>query len=364
MKTKTSLKPFAGLVLALLPSIVLGGSNVQRYQIHNVGAVPGRAQSWTINAGCLNDRGDIVGWSNDGGAYDFTNDDAFFWSQRSGLVPLQGLPGAVTSAAFAINNRGQAVGISGEPSPDSLPVVWDHRGVSALPLPEGFSGGWGIAINDQGRAGGMLFTPEGLTRAVVWDRGEPRLLPKFPDERDGDAVFSIHSRGYIVGQSAAKPAMWYRNQVTPLGTMGGTWGLAMSVNSRGDSVGLAATPEDASIHGVLWSQGKAIDLTPDSTFGFANSINERGQIVGGIGDVNFEGQAALWENGQAILLNAVIPANSGWNLIEADCINQKGQIAGFGTLHGEIRAFLLTPIRNQECDDRPGRRSGEDHDRD
>lgn len=364
MKSKTSLKPLAALALTLLPSIVLGDSRDHAYQVENIGTVEGRAQSWTLNAACLNERGDIVGWSNDGGAYDFTNDDAFFWNRRTGLTPLQGLPGAVTSAAFAINNRGQAIGISGEPTPSSLPVIWDHRGVSALRLPEGFSGGWGIAINDQGRAGGMLFTPEGLTRAVVWDRGEPRLLPKLPDERDGDAVFSIHSRGYIVGQSAAKPAMWYRNQVTPLGTMGGTWGLAMSVNSRGDSVGFAATTDDASIHGVLWSRGQAIDLTPDSTFGFANSINERGQIVGGIGDANFEGQAALWEDGRAILLNSVIPPNSGWNLIEADCINQKGQIAGFGTFNGELRVFLLTPIRDRDREDRPGRRSGEDHDRD
>lgn len=364
MRINRAVNVSSTLALLLLPSMALGGTSVQRYQIENAGVVAGRSQSWTLNARCLNDRGDVVGWSNDGGAYDFENDDAFFWSKRSGLVSLEPLPGAVMSAAFAINNKRQAIGISGEPSPASLPVVWDHHGVSALPLPAGFSGGWGIAINDQGQAGGMLFTPDGLTRAVLWECGEPRLLPKVSEESDGDAVFSIHSRGYIVGQSAAKPAMWRRNQVISLGTAGGTWGLAMSVNSRGDAVGLAATPDDVSIHGLLWSKGKVIDLTPDSTFGFANSINDRGQIVGGIGDANFEGRAALWDDGRVILLNDVLPPNSGWNLIEADCINESGQIAGFGTLNGELRVFLLTPVRDRNHDHHPDRNPGNDDRRD
>lgn len=358
MNSNRTTQYLRALVLVLLPTAALGDSHAQRYQIQEIGVVNGRTQSWTLNARCLNDRGEVVGWSNDGGAYDFADDDAFLWSRRSGLVPLAGLPGAATTSASAINNRGQIIGMSGDLFPNVLPVVWDRQGVSALSLPSGYSGGWGIAINDQGQAGGTLFTPEGTTRAVVWHHGQPRLLPKLSDDSDGDAVFSIHERGYIVGQSAAKPVMWLRNQTIGLGTAGGTWGLAISVNSRGDTVGLAATPNDATVHGLLWRNGKIIDLTPDSTFGFANGINDRGQIVGGVGDANLEGRAALWENGTTTLLNSVLPPNSGWNLIEADSINEAGQIAGFGTLNGELRVFLLTPNRGQDRGDHPDRNPG------
>jgi probable HAF family extracellular repeat protein len=43
-------------------------------------------------------------------------------------------------------------------------------------------------------------------------------------------------------------------------------------------------------------------------------------------------------------LNSLIPANSGWLLKQASAINDAGQIAGYGTIHGETHAFLLTPM--------------------
>jgi probable HAF family extracellular repeat protein len=42
-------------------------------------------------------------------------------------------------------------------------------------------------------------------------------------------------------------------------------------------------------------------------------------------------------------LNNLIPAGSGWILVEATAINKAGQIAGVGTINGQTRAFLLTP---------------------
>jgi probable HAF family extracellular repeat protein len=42
-------------------------------------------------------------------------------------------------------------------------------------------------------------------------------------------------------------------------------------------------------------------------------------------------------------LNALIPANSGWELQGAVAINIAGQIVGVGTVNGQQHAFLLTP---------------------
>jgi probable HAF family extracellular repeat protein len=39
----------------------------------------------------------------------------------------------------------------------------------------------------------------------------------------------------------------------------------------------------------------------------------------------------------------MIPAGSGWVLIEAQGINASGQIVGMGTHNGQEHAYLLTP---------------------
>ena len=43
-------------------------------------------------------------------------------------------------------------------------------------------------------------------------------------------------------------------------------------------------------------------------------------------------------------LNSLIPANSGWVLINANAINNTGQITGYGVKDGHNHAFLLTPL--------------------
>jgi hypothetical protein len=55
------------------------------------------------------------------------------------------------------------------------------------------------------------------------------------------------------------------------------------------------------------------------------------------------GRAFLWEGGVMRDLNALIPEGSGWRLVRAQAINERGQITGLGILNGEFRAFLLTP---------------------
>jgi len=42
-------------------------------------------------------------------------------------------------------------------------------------------------------------------------------------------------------------------------------------------------------------------------------------------------------------LNSLLPADSGWHLIEARGINNRGMIVGTATINGEVRAFLLVP---------------------
>jgi hypothetical protein len=43
-------------------------------------------------------------------------------------------------------------------------------------------------------------------------------------------------------------------------------------------------------------------------------------------------------------LNTLITPGSGWELTIARGINDSGQIAGYGILHHDQHAFLLTPV--------------------
>jgi hypothetical protein len=52
-------------------------------------------------------------------------------------------------------------------------------------------------------------------------------------------------------------------------------------------------------------------------------------------------------DGMLVDLNDLIPVDSGWVLVEAKAINDRGQIVGQGHLKSDekkkMRAFLLTP---------------------
>ncbi len=51
----------------------------------------------------------------------------------------------------------------------------------------------------------------------------------------------------------------------------------------------------------------------------------------------------VYSNGQIKDLNGMIPAGSGWVLIDAEGINASGQIVGMGTHNGQEHGYLLTP---------------------
>ncbi len=87
--------------------------------------------------------------------------------------------------------------------------------------------------------------------------------------------------------------------------------------------------------------------------GLATALNDQGQVVGWSGsDLSAEaiakgveaGHAFLWQNGELLDLNDLLPAESGWRLTKANGINNHGQIVGYGLHDGHTRAFLLTPI--------------------
>jgi probable HAF family extracellular repeat protein len=135
-----------------------------------------------------------------------------------------------------------------------------------------------------------------------------------------------------------------------LGSLAGdseAWGI----NDRGQVVGTAQSGYELRQHAFLWENGRMIDLTGNcnANVTIARDINNHSQIVGvemlSVPDADYPYRAILWQNHKTIDLNTCIPRDSGWYLLNANGINDAGQIVGYGFHEGYwgARAFLLTP---------------------
>jgi probable HAF family extracellular repeat protein len=145
-------------------------------------------------------------------------------------------------------------------------------------------------------------------------------------------------------------------QMKDLGTLGGTYSTAGSLNDKGEVVGLSTVAGDQAWHAVLWKHGDTSDLgtLAGDTFSQAISINAKGQIVGQ--SFNDDGsdvfRACLWENGNPpIDLNVFIPPGSDLHLHEPLFISDRGEIVGKALLsNGDAHAFVLIP-KDDDGDD-------------
>jgi probable HAF family extracellular repeat protein len=75
-----------------------------------------------------------------------------------------------------------------------------------------------------------------------------------------------------------------------------------------------------------------------------HTINNKGEVVGySIDGTTGNTRAVLWQNNGLIDFNTLIATGSPWYLQAASSINDAGQIVGWGTINGNVHAFLATP---------------------
>ena len=74
----------------------------------------------------------------------------------------------------------------------------------------------------------------------------------------------------------------------------------------------------------------------------AKGINSVGVVVGSstLGGEQVR-HAFVWHKGDLIDLNSLLPPNSGWELMEANGINDDGYVVGSGSHPGASGAFVL-----------------------
>lgn len=233
-----------------------------RWQNGQMTALPPFPGGYSSYATGVNNRGQIVGWA-ENSVHDPTCDTtmqilqfrAVIWQPDGEMQELPPLPGDSTSAATAINDRGQVVGISGD---------------------------CGIAV------GGVS-----ARHAVLWENGVPQDLGNL----GGDAwntPTAINNRGVIVGFANLTPGIartfeafiWTASAgMKSLGKISGDLrSEALGINERGQIVGLSRGGPNV-FRAVLWQDGQLFDMNgltvPGSPFLLlAGDIDQQGHIVG------------------------------------------------------------------------------------
>ena len=238
------------------------GFRWQNGQMTPLPPFPGGYSSYATG---VNNRGQVVGWA-ENGVHDPTCDTSFqilqfravIWQPNGQMQELPPLPGDSTSAATAINDLGQVVGISGDCGVAVGSVSARHAVLwqNGVPTDLGNIGGdaWNTptAINNQGTIVGFANTAPGTAKsyeAFIWtNAGGMKSLGKFSDA-SRSAAFGINEKGQIVGLAVGggpfgiRPVLWENNSMTDLNFLalpGSPYMLlAGDINQRGVIVGEA-----------------------------------------------------------------------------------------------------------------------------
>ncbi len=347
----------ASWLLALLLGLTPTASAGPAYIITDLGDLGGDSSTATA----INDAGVITGSSllTPG---DFSQRHAFVYSK--GTLTDLGTLGGTYSYGQAINASGQIAGLS---TTDANSLATEHAvtfqsgtitdlgtlGATASDASHAYG------INAKGQVVGDSTTAgQNATHAFLSTNGTLTDLGAAVAGGDSFGV-AINNAGLILGDATLNAnhtgnpthAMFIDAQgnYTDLGTLGGDNSYGLALNNKGVAAGYSTiTPGDAgTIHAFITSGTLMKDLgtLPGGTSSAANGINDASTVVGySYGAAFGYIHATIDQAGTLTDLNTLLDPNSGWTLLSASAINNKGQIVGFGfNPDGHDHAFLLTP---------------------
>jgi probable HAF family extracellular repeat protein len=274
-----------------------------------------------------------------------------------------------------VNDRGEVTGFATNTDPDPFAglffpsttalhaFLW-HAGVMRDLGTLGGLDSFGVVLNERGQVAGFSFTNEIPNPTTGIPTLDPFLLENGRMTDLGSLggtlglANALNNRGQVVGFSTTagdltfRPFIWQRGVLTDIGTLGGDNGSAGWINEAGQVVGTADLA-DGTYHAFVWWKGKITDLgtVGSDPCSVGTLINSSGQVIGASTDCQGTVlHAFLWENGSTIDLNALVLPGSGFTVVKPIAINERGEIAGNGTLaNGDAHAVVLSP--DSECDD-------------
>jgi probable HAF family extracellular repeat protein len=353
-------------LLGVSTALVLAAcAAAQTYTVTDIGVLKGDNES---NGFWINDSPAVVGCADTANSEGYpctgtgAGQHAFYWTRSGGLKDLGTLPGGNISGAIGLNDAGEVVGYSNTSSGllteyNFIAFEWTSSGgMVNLGKLSGGNSSCAFEINSSGVIAGDSFVNSTVVDAASWTNNKIKSLGALP-KAIFTAALDINDSGEIVGESVfgyGPPFTSHGFQWTSAGGMkdlgtlsGGNTSLANSINSSGIVVGQSNSGSSLHWHAVKWdASNKITDLGTlvGGDYSIAFGINSSSEIVGYGNISNNAAHAMIWSSTAGMQdLNNLIPANSGWVLINANAINTSGQITGYGTKGGHNHAFLLTP---------------------
>lgn len=257
----------------------------------------------------LNNRAQVIG------SYDSEGTAKPVLWQSGGATEIATLSDSGSSSyAVDINDAGAVLGWSNTP-----------EGVTRFLSQDGHveaTAGEVWALNDLGHTVGDALYADGA-------RTEVPSLGNGPSEARG-VNENDHATGFArPAPSGLHPFLWTGGALTDLGTFGGPAGQGLDINERDQIVGWM---HDASIRErpFLYDQGQLVDLgsVTGAAFGVATSINNRGDIVGSDGVRGAPDEGWVGRPGELTALDAMLVDGHCFSVIDPVEINDGGYIAG------------------------------------
>lgn len=344
------------LILGLACACLQG----QYYHARSLGVLPGYQASVATS---INGHGNIAGYSFNRTA----GDERAFLYRNCALQDLGSLGGG-TSAARGLNDHDQVVGYSKNRDGFNRAFLWANGGMTDMGGPENTTEmAWGI--NNAGRAVGLEYVPGQFPpdSATMYNHSVQPVtyLPSFQGRRINQAT-AITDHEYTVGYSerangevwgiflflADYPGWHGAYRISPVPAVPRVPGIERymrpnALNRHGVIVGAAGSyPRHAFLSPNFLKP--AIDLGSldpgnPTLSSEAMSINDAGVLVGWAEKAVGVITAFVYDGFNMIDLNTRLADSTGWQLLEARGINNKGQIVGRGTYNGQMVAFVLDP---------------------
>lgn len=366
----------------LMPS---AGLYAAPYEIVDLGGLDGEFSV----ARDINESGNSVGYANTTITVDGESQVVQHAVQydSAGNIDLGTVENGITSDSQSINDAMVSVGSSIEvvekersdgttyKAQNQYAVIFEGGVVTKLPELENLKNTTAFAINnnDQIILSGLydVGADDGIdatTRAFVYDRQSDSYTMVKPFAEGADkksSIIDINDAGYVVGfsdaeidgESTIKSFIASSDDLTQLAALpsiNDRITLAQGLNNLNQVVGNTIIPNTREQREAFYIDMSSGNDEPtmlgffDSRFNDsrANDINTNGQIVGrALVSTPTLGEFAafIYEDGEMKNLNELVTCNTDWKLTEATAINDSGQIVGFGSFDGEVRAFRLDP---------------------
>jgi len=267
----------------------------------------------------INDANVAVGMLN---TSNFIDPQPTFSFQKNTMSQLDGI--TVGQGHLGINNLGEVLGYSNATNDATIVAGSQLLDLGSL----AGHGSVGMGINNSGKVVGYSTTGQSALGNVNMAFGPNLSAPK----------------------SVTHPFLYQTGKMTDLGTLGGDDAEATALNTAGVVVGFSQTKGDLATHPFIVVRGKMTDLgaPKGSTDAWATAVNNAGVVVGDyrVSPSSNVQHAFVYSNGKMIDLNSLISAKSGYTLVDATAINNKGQIVvnAVNNKTGQEQAMVLTPV--------------------